>query len=195
MTHYLAEQMRSAENASGEAKIQAQENCFKTILEIWDHRSSLPNGCRPFETFESIFRALERLDPENTNPYLEIFQRHAENSGEAKGGAEMEPSMQWLEVAFEIDRAARVWIDVVIKQAARNATDEKTKAWIEGTRDLKSNEQARLILQLVGDTASDDENGKRRQLLRERIRQLKAFAKLSKTLVAILEEELSLEQT
>ena len=33
------------------------------------HRSSLPNGHRPFESFESIFLALGGLDPEKQGSF------------------------------------------------------------------------------------------------------------------------------
>ena len=50
MAHYIAEQMTIAENATGDDKIEAEQHCFETILKLWQHRSSLPNGRRPFES-------------------------------------------------------------------------------------------------------------------------------------------------
>lgn len=69
MAHYIAEQMTIADNAQGDDKIRAEQKCFETILKLWEHRSSLPNGQRPFENFEPIFRVLEQLNPENKQPF------------------------------------------------------------------------------------------------------------------------------
>ena len=59
MSHYVAEQIVAAENATDATKAEAEERCFRTILSLWEHRSTLPNGRRPFESFEPIFESLE----------------------------------------------------------------------------------------------------------------------------------------
>src|SRR5258708_5779936 len=60
MAHYVAEQIVIAEKTAGVERASAGERCFRTILALWEHRSSLPPGRRPFESFEPILRALER---------------------------------------------------------------------------------------------------------------------------------------
>ena len=61
MINYLAEQIGLAESGSKEAK----NSCIEVILELWERRAILPNGTRPFESFEPIFKALESLSPES----------------------------------------------------------------------------------------------------------------------------------
>src|SRR3954464_10264175 len=69
MAHYIEQQMMAVENATGAEKVAAEERCFRTIVSLWEHRSTLPNGRRPFESFEPIFEALARLHPDQERPY------------------------------------------------------------------------------------------------------------------------------
>lgn len=49
MAHYLAEQITLVETTSGALKTAAEDRCFKTVLALWQQRSSLPSGRRPLE--------------------------------------------------------------------------------------------------------------------------------------------------
>src|SRR5206468_12121550 len=59
MAHYIAEKIGDVEAATGEDRAQKMSECRDAILQLWAHRSELPNGKRPFEDFEPIFRALQ----------------------------------------------------------------------------------------------------------------------------------------
>jgi len=143
MAHYIAEQMTIAENATGDEKIEAEQHCFEAILKLWQHRSTLPDGRRPFENFEPIFRVLERLDPENKQPYY--FNEPAETS-------KIEESAQkWLDVALGIDQVVRIWLDYVFKQAALCATDENTIEWLRNSVGLRDIYDASIIIRLLPD--------------------------------------------
>ena len=48
MAHYVAEQLANAQSARGAARKAAQQECFRSILELWKHRNALPEGRRPF---------------------------------------------------------------------------------------------------------------------------------------------------
>ena len=62
MAHYIAEKIGDVEAATGEDRAQKMAECSDAILKLWVHRSKLLSGKRPFEEFESIFRALQSLD-------------------------------------------------------------------------------------------------------------------------------------
>src|SRR5688500_17354258 len=68
MAHYVAELMSAAVNAVDEDRPIKLRQCADVIFAFWTHRNRLPNGIRPFEEFESLFRALENLDPDSTAP-------------------------------------------------------------------------------------------------------------------------------
>lgn len=67
MAHYIAELIAALENADDINKPQVQQKCFETILTLWQNRSSLPSGHRPFENFEPILKTLDALNPENSD--------------------------------------------------------------------------------------------------------------------------------
>jgi hypothetical protein len=188
MAHYIAEQITIVESTTGDDKIKAEQQCFETILKLWQHRSSLPIERRPFESFDPIFRALERLDPENPNPYFysNPKSRSSESDDSGKDSNEVQ---QWLDVARGIDQAVRVWLEYVFQQAALNATDEKTIAWLENAIGLSSSNDISIIVRLIDD---DLENGSKetteleqqdkQEKLKSRIKQLDVFIEFSQVL-------------
>jgi len=197
MAHYVAEQIVTVEDATGDDRIEAQQHCFTTILELWQHRSSLPNGRRPFESFEPVLRALERLDPENPAPYYSFAKpslpsSELDDSGEDSGEVE-----RWLDVAREIDQAARVWLEYVFHQAALNAADEETIAWVENAIGPLAGDDIAIIVRLIHsdpESASEEtaelERSNKQEKLRSRIQQLDAFIDLSRGLRAMFLTEL-----
>jgi hypothetical protein len=126
MAHYAAEQITTAENATGDAKAAAEQRCFETILQLWERQSSFPNGHRPFKNFDSIFRAPDRMDPESHRYYYFLDDRlfheaERDKDAEARNG----DVQSWINVALEVDGAARVLIDFAFKQAAQLMTKLK----------------------------------------------------------------------
>jgi len=57
MAHYITEQIAIAETTTASEKIEADQQCFETILKLWKHRSSLPNNRYPFKNFKPLFQA------------------------------------------------------------------------------------------------------------------------------------------
>lgn len=193
MAHYIAEQMTIAENAVGDEKIKAEQKCFDTILKLWQHRSSLPDGQRPFESFEPIFRVLKRLDPENKHPYYISDLLNADDKIKVSNSVQ-----QWLDLALDIDQVVRIWLDYVFKQAALYAKDEKTLTWLENSIDLQDNDDAEIIIQLIHDgvlntdeVSDESKKDKKKQLIKDRIKQLEEFSEFNQKLLSILEEELA----
>lgn len=196
MAHYVAEQMTIAGNATGDDKIRAEQHCFEIILKLWEHRSSLPNGRRPFESFEPIFRALEKLDPENKQLYY--FNNIIGNSSEPDKIYKVPASVkQWLDVASGIDRVVWIWLDYVFKQAALCATDEHTIEWLKNCVNLQEFDDASTIIRLIPDNfLNSDEvspksfRQKRTKMINDRIQDLEAFSDFNQKLLSILRKEL-----
>lgn len=188
MVHYIAEQMTVAENATGDKKRIAEQRCFETILKLWQHRSALPNGHRPFESFEPIFRALARLDPDNTTPYF--FSERASRSPETnEEGDGVDNVQQWLDIAKGIDQGARVMLEFVFTQAAINATDEKTLMWLKNASWIPPHEDVSIIVEVLsGDETEKDEatpdkqKQSKQEKITSRIKQLDAFIEFSQAL-------------
>jgi hypothetical protein len=178
MAHYVAEQMELAKSAAGDAKREAEQRCFETILTLWDHQSSWPSGRRPFESFESILRTLERLDPENRNTFFyrsPVFPS-PESGDTGESGDEVQ---QWLALALQIDEAARVLIEFVFQQAALAATNEKTIEWTENLAGLPTSADVSIIVHLAHlgagnehEEAEELENRLKKEKLMSRIGQL-----------------------
>ena len=189
MAHYVAEQMEIAENLTDDDKSHAEQRCFETILKLWQHRSSLPNGRRPLENFEPIFRTLERLNPENIRSYY--FNEPSEPS-------KIDDSVQkWLDIASGIDQVVRIWLAYVFKQAALCATDEKTIAWLENSFDLNENDDVLTIIHLLPDIISKsdempDERIKQEkiELLNNKIKKLEEFSEFNQKLILIIRKEI-----
>lgn len=185
MVHYLAEQMTVAENATGDKKRIAEQRCFETILKLWQHRSALPNGHQPFESFEPIFRALARLDPDNTTPYF--FSERTSRSPETnEEGDDVNNVQQWLDIAKGIDQGARVMLDFVFTQAAISATDEETRMWLRNASWIPPREDVSIIFKVLSGSEIDEKEAtpeKQKQSKQEkimsRIKQLDAFIEFS----------------
>lgn len=199
MAHYIAEQITIAGNATGKDKVKAEEHCFETILKLWQHRSFYPKEKQPFESFEPIFRALERLDPENKHSYF--FNTFEDKESSEKTNKVLESVQQWLDVASGIDQVARIWLDYVFRQAALCATDEKTLEWLKNSIESQDINDVSTIIRLLpesilsnGEMASEEVKMKKRELINSRINKLEAFSDLNQKLLSIFKKELENEQ-
>lgn len=169
-------------------KLRQKKRCLETILELWKHRAFFPHGRRPFEDFEPVFRALASLDPENPSPHF--YSYPSGRSTELNEFSEVSDEVQkWLDIAQGIDRAARIWLEFVFHQAALNARDEKTIAWIENALGVSNGEDVSTIAYLVvmepeseGETVTEQEKRATEEKLRSRIERLDAFTDLSQYL-------------
>jgi len=189
MAHYISEKMVIAESATGDDKIKAEQDCFETILKLWQHRTYLPKGNRPFENFEPIFRTLERLNPENKHSY---YFNEPEKTSKIE-----EITQQWLDVALNIDQIVRIWLDYIFKQAVLCATDDKTIMWLKNSFSLQDNDDTEIILHLLPDNFFNsneisDESIKqeKNKLINNRIKKLEEFSKFNQKLISILKKEL-----
>lgn len=171
MAHYIAEQITLAKRENGAAKAQTEQHVFAAIIKLWQHRSFLPRGARPFADFDSIFKTLEQLDPETSSPfYFADFEPEERNS---KNSPQIE---DWLKRIRDIDMGARISLEYALHQAALYAADEKTQEWLENALGPFDRGDIPIIIKVVYEKSAEDpselEVKVRREKLEGRIKQL-----------------------
>ncbi len=124
MAHYIAELMQAAEAAHGDERHLHLSRCANAIVDLWKHHRELPNGHRPFGSFEPIMRTLQSLDPDDETPRYFRAARAAAEEGELDPG-----TANWLDTAETFDYTARILIRYCLACAAKNAVD-KSKEWV-----------------------------------------------------------------
>ncbi|MCL7420602.1 MAG: hypothetical protein M8364_06835 [Methylobacter sp.] len=199
LVHYIAELMVKLENAGEDQKSQLQQQCFESILTLWQHRSSFKSGHRPFESFEPILRTIAALDPENRNSYYQFW-----NQRELDESVLSDDVKQWTELAVGLDHAARTWIKFALDQATQHALDEKTSSWLSKAKGLPQDQELEVIIQLAGEaseTIHDDNikklNCNKTKQFKEMLERLESFIEISdyiktqlKNNIKILEQSL-----
>ncbi len=140
MCHYLAEVIARAETAEDSERNAAEQECFRTILQLWKHRASIPSTRRPLASFDPIFQTLARLQDHTHFMFFE----HAESQTDASLG-------MWLDLAAKVDHTARDLIDWCIANATVEAAAEDgawatdpTARMLDDGPDMQA---ARLLLQ------------------------------------------------
>lgn len=188
MAHYIVELIHDAENAAPQDKPSSQERCAAAILDLWQHRSALPNGTRPFEDAEPILRALESLDPCDETPRYfrppRMMARDAEQDTEVG---------RWLKVADGIDSTAKELIRHCFAQAVQ-AEQDKTKEWVALAEDagLDTDTEVSALRILLREAATREEKPEdvERKRIEKRIERLEAFRELAAELAADLRKKL-----
>ncbi|WP_227430543.1 hypothetical protein [Psychrobacter sp. I-STPA6b] len=149
MANYLAEQMLLAEKGCNEAK----KECFDTILKLWEKRAVMPQGHRPFESFESLIDVLESLKVENS-PRYKISKILDECSGKVSNDS---PENQWLASVKSVDDSAKQLINHCLEQAIKEATDDKTKEWLQTLQDIPYDDEILGLINFYSDEKTDEE--------------------------------------
>lgn len=183
MAHYIAELIEGAETATEADRPEMLSKCSEIILALWQHRYELPNGKRPFEEFEPIFRAIESLDPDDDTPRYFRSVRNA--SDKANVNAE---SKKWLELANGLDYSAKMLIRYCLEQASQDALD-KSQEWVRlaelaGLEDGIEFPVIRLIT-AENELANESETDERaRKLLEDRVNRLNAFKEMADSIAS-----------
>jgi hypothetical protein len=155
MAHYVAELIAGAETAENADKREAQDRCAHEILNLWAHRHGYPGSNRPFEGFEPIRRALERLDPEQSE--WSFFR----NFGDAEPiDATTSDVGALLTAAVELERAAARTTRALIQKAAA-LTAEREATWFTAASHITDDESQfleSLLEQLDLDPGEQREN-------------------------------------
>lgn len=175
MAHYVAELIDAAENAPGEERREARGRCFEAILNLWSHRSELPDGKRPFESIEPVVRAMESLDPESsTARYFRSVR------DEVVEGEEGEETQSLLEFVHSIDSTARILIAHTLAEAARSAID-RSRSWVAMAEAAGTDPGViDLVIRVGSDDWSSNPNTGReeRDRFQERIDRLSTFVEM-----------------
>lgn len=190
MAHYIAETMKEADAATGEAHHKKMSECSDLILKLWAHRGELPNGKRPFEDFEPIFRAIKRLDPDDTTPYFFPEVRSA-----VKNNDENESTTRWLDRASGLDEVARLLIRYCLAKAAQEAV-VKSREWVSLASSISEEDDIRVVgilIQDVDDLNSEKPVDPRIRKIEDLLERLDAFTDLSSKLSSHFRQQL--EQT
>lgn len=121
MARYLAEKLSREKQARGAEKAKLGQECAELIIKLWEHRHALPDGVRPFESFEPIFQALQELSSANPrNAYARAAPR-------VKAPKEIS---EIVEMAGNIDQAANSLIRYLLSLAVQ-AIPQKDKRWVK----------------------------------------------------------------
>ena len=149
MAQQVAECIGAASRAKGRVKVDAEDRCVATILQLWRHRASLPNDRRPFEKFEPILATLERLDPEHSRPFY--FDRKpgwnppTDCEGQPKPGS----VEQYADLVVKLDQAARVMIEYLINEATGVADQRITRELLKSCVDDKEAAEVESVRRLL----------------------------------------------
>jgi hypothetical protein len=189
MAHYIAELIQSAEAAQGDDRSEKLSRCANAILDLWKHRSMLPNGKRPFEDFEPILWALESLDlSDNTPRYFRSVRRVVRKDEEHT------ETQKGFDLVEGIDDSARMLIRYCLVRAAENAID-KSKEWAQLAEALETEEG--IDLRIVRIISEENEllnasalDASARTQVEDRIRRLDNFVQMANILSSDLREKL-----
>jgi hypothetical protein len=134
MSHYIADLIKRAEAAESLERDNLERECAGEILRLWNQRHNFHNPERPLASFDSIYRALDRLDPENSRwSYFRIF-----GGNDAPTAADVEIN-GLLSAALEIDEAARDAVRELIVGALGMASQREAK-WLDLARKIRDDE-------------------------------------------------------
>ena len=143
MAHYIAEKIEDAETATDESRDRKMSECSDAILKLWAHRSALPNGKRPFEDFEPIFRVIQSLDQDDsTSRYFSQVRLATDENDEGT------QTKQWLKIASRLDYAARILIRYCLVMAARDAVD-KSRDWVTLAEAIAEEDNTDIDIKIV----------------------------------------------
>lgn len=189
MVHYLAEQIKNAEQKAAKDHPQRVIACRDAILALWQHRHELPSGSRPFQELEPIIRTLASLDSE-AGPYRYFAPPLPPESARKESKA----SQQWLQLAERLDYSARILIRQCLANAADNAID-KSKVWVVLAQKAGLEQIELPILRIIiadGDLAdATDPDEEQRKLLKDRADKLRGFVELATTVIEEYDSQLN----
>lgn len=200
MAHYLAEKITNLEHKKGEEKRALEKECFDVILKLWQHRHSLPSGRRPLQSFEPVLDLLLKLNPDKKETFFYTDRHNQDISNIEIKELESQSVEEWIKIANEIDKTARIWIEYALSQAANKSKNKRTKEWIDNASGLSDNADTKIINILLDTNPlfnSEDydkvdfSKNYAIEKLKKRISQLQKFSQLNETLLKAYNDELS----
>jgi len=139
MAHYIGELINTVEEADNpKERKKAQERCCQTILKLWEHRVSLPDGARPLSNIEGVLRAIKSLRGEKT-PWLMLS---AEQAGKIGG--------RWMEFSKAVEEKSVRICRIAALTAIAESAFGKEKRWVREQGEMLSKEEREIIEFLDG---------------------------------------------
>ncbi len=185
MANYIAQKMKTAEQAVGEEKTEAEEKCFKAILMLWEHREGWGGNGNPYENLQPIINTINRLNPENKD----YFYWNNDNEYDAVSSE----VQQILDIIKSIDKAARVCLEYLFKYAMEITVDEDMKEWIKAANKLSDEDEEDVSLLRRYMRKSDSDKIDLQEKLEKRILILEEFQGKSMELFELYTEKLRRE--
>lgn len=182
MCNYIAEKILLAEQTDNE---DTKQECFDTILKLWERHSSFPDGKRPFENIEPILQTLNSLNPGNqNNRYLpNPFAQFSSDKDDTDLNS-------WLKMTKVLDKNARILIFFCIDQAIKETIDENTKSWLNEISQLLEDPIISFRF-LYPDEDKSKANQEKIESLRDKLAIIEEFKSLSENIVRAIEDEIS----
>lgn len=185
MANYIANKMKTAEQAVGEEKTEAEEKCFKAILALWDRREVWCGNRNPYGDLQPIINTINRLNPENKDYfYWDNDNKYDDVSSEVQ---------QVLDIIKSIDKASRVCLEYLFKYAMEITVNEDMKEWIKAANKFsdEDEEDVSLLRRYMRKSGSDTIN--LQEKLEKRILILEEFQRKSMELLELYKEKLRRE--
>jgi hypothetical protein len=193
MCHHVAEVIARAEASGVAADI---DHARKVILELWEHRSSLPRDSRPLRDFDLIFQTLAGLDPTDPSArYFSAIREVASDDADDADDADDEGRSvaSWLSIAEGLDCTARWLIRECLLGAAQAAGGEVGK-WVTTAEEagFRVDPDLRTVQVLLGLDRGESEEDREadRGKLEELLQKLESYRELSTIVEHSLREQL-----
>ena len=148
------------------------------------------------KVLNQFFSTLEQLDIKKSRLRYFSSSPIENNVQDVNSKTQMNEVESWLKLALSFDSTAKIMIDLVLKQAAYYAADEKTADWIKTSMGISKAQGLDLpiikrLLEITEEEDSEEEIcSRKRQELKLMIEELDWFVDLSRLLREDLEQNL-----
>jgi hypothetical protein len=187
MAHLIAERIHTAEEVPLETRASAQDACAQAIFQLWDHRNSLPEHVRPFRALEPLLETLASLDVASGRRFRFFRKAPSDEELEAAG----ESSKQALQIAVNLDEAARVLIQYFLAAAAEAAADEALP-WLDAAIDAEADAvlELRVVEFVSAGISLPGADEVARKAMEDKVKKLEMFAALASAVASDLKARL-----
>jgi hypothetical protein len=172
MAQRIGELIERYERSDGADRDQVGAMCTSEILDLWSNRGGFPRSPRPMESFDSLYRALDRLDPASDQTFYGL-PRFSE------GRPDGDPSGVILDIALQIEERVRHVVQLLVAEVADIAVTKEAN-WIAAADafvgDAESNFRHSRLFESLLATESDQPASSR----------MRALKKYSGDLIALL---------
>lgn len=140
MAHHIAEIIIRLDDASADERPALERECAHEIQQLWTLRRHYPTTPRPMESFEAMYRTLERLSPDQ--PQWSYFNHFGDDPPHGS-----DQDIDLLKVAVKLETAARDVARTLVVEAAAIAETREAK-WVEAASHIKD-EEAGVLAQIT----------------------------------------------